>query len=108
MRGLDGGTRITTRYVVTSRFGHAVANHLSINQECPRSWILWLDRFRGVPSGLLRNDTNIYAESDVDIVMRIGNFGYDISNLEGTAQVAFHTAYSNATYGLSNFKPDVV
>lgn len=58
--------------------------------------------------GSYANDTNVYAESDVDIVIRADAFfQYDISSINQTSQNAFHAAYENATYTYTNFKSDV-
>ncbi len=55
------------------------------------------------------NDTNIFAESDVDIVIRLDDlFFSDLSQLSAAEQTAYHSAYSNATYTYANFKNDVV
>lgn len=55
------------------------------------------------------NDTNIYAESDVDIVFRLNDaFQSDISQLTPLAKEAWGKAFSDATYTDSNFKADVL
>ena len=55
------------------------------------------------------NDTNIYAESDVDIVIRLNDvFQSDISQLTPLAKEAWGKAFSDATYNHSNFKADVL
>jgi hypothetical protein len=60
--------------------------------------------------GSYGNDTNIYAESDVDTVIRLDSiFGYDLSALPPEQQTAFHQAISgNATYTFAEFKTGVV
>ena len=60
--------------------------------------------------GSYGNDTNIYAESDVDIVIRLDStFYYDVDALTATEQGAFHTANpGTATYSWSNFKEEVM
>jgi hypothetical protein len=59
--------------------------------------------------GSYGNDTNIYAESDVDVVIKLESaFLQDLSELTASSQSAFNTAYSNATYGLREFKRDVL
>jgi hypothetical protein len=60
--------------------------------------------------GSYGNDTNIYSESDVDVLIRLDSmYFYDISRLSADDQVAFNT-YSggSATYGYLDFKRDVV
>jgi hypothetical protein len=55
------------------------------------------------------NDTNIYAESDVDIVIRLNDvFQSDISQLTPLAKESWGKAFSDATYTHSNFKADVL
>ncbi|HYK05169.1 MAG TPA: nucleotidyltransferase [Thermoanaerobaculia bacterium] len=59
--------------------------------------------------GSYGNDTNIYAESDVDIVIRLGDcFQHDLSELSDGEKSAFQAAHSNATYTHTDFKRDVV
>lgn len=56
------------------------------------------------------NDTNIYAESDVDVVIRLdAMFHYDLSTLTPGEAAAFKAAYpGSASYSYSAFKTDVV
>ena len=59
--------------------------------------------------GSYGNDTNIYAESDVDTVMRLDFiYGYGISDLPPEQQAAFRQAFSAATYTFAEFKQGVV
>jgi len=59
--------------------------------------------------GSYGNDTNIYAESDVDIVIRLESTYYeDISNLSSSEQSLYKSSSSPASYSLSDFKNDVV
>lgn len=60
--------------------------------------------------GSYGNDTNIYAESDVDIVIQSNEcFYYDVSPMTQPEQAAFHAAFpGTATYGYTQFKNDVV
>jgi hypothetical protein len=58
--------------------------------------------------GSYANDTNIYADSDVDIVVRLkSTFQPDLSGLPDDQQVAFQKANKGATYTLRQFKTDV-
>ena len=58
--------------------------------------------------GSYGNDTNIYSESDVDIVIRLDDcFQHDLSQLSSEHQEAFNTSYSNVTYTHDDFKADV-
>lgn len=59
--------------------------------------------------GSYGNDTNIYAESDVDIVIRLDSTFYkDLSSLSKFEQSLYSSTFSNATYGLSDFKSEVL
>jgi hypothetical protein len=59
--------------------------------------------------GSYGNDTNIYADSDVDVVMRLhSTFYHDAEKLPEDQKNAFNRAYSGAAYGLHEFKRDVV
>lgn len=59
--------------------------------------------------GSYGNDTNIYAESDVDIVAKLDDiFKSDLTNLTANEKAAYSAAFSNATYGYSDFRTDVL
>jgi len=59
--------------------------------------------------GSYGNDTNIYAESDVDIVIRLdGCFQSDLTQLTEEAKAAYTSAFSDATYTHVDFKQDVL
>lgn len=59
--------------------------------------------------GSYGNDTNIYSESDVDIVIKLNDcFQHDLSLLPTEQQDAFKETHSNATYTHVNFKEDVL
>ena len=59
--------------------------------------------------GSYGNDTNIFSESDVDIVIRLNScFFHDLSNLPDEQKAAFKAAHSDATYGYRDFKKDVL
>lgn len=58
--------------------------------------------------GSYGNDTNIYAESDVDTVIRLDSIhGYDVSALPAEQQAAFYQTLCNATYTFDEFKTGV-
>jgi hypothetical protein len=65
--------------------------------------------FKVFLQGSYGNDTNIYAESDVDVVIRYdGTFYHDIKERPADEQAAFHAAYPNSgTYPYSDFKEHV-
>lgn len=58
--------------------------------------------------GSYGNDTNIWAESDVDVVIRMDSvFYYDISSLLESEQLEFKAAHPPAQYKLQDFKGEV-
>jgi|SRR6266571_1481824 len=58
--------------------------------------------------GSYGNDTNIYAESDVDIVIKLNDcFRHDLTTLPDPQKAAFKAAHSDATYTDVDFKNDV-
>ena len=58
--------------------------------------------------GSYGNNTNIYAESDVDIVICYnGAFFHDLTELPPDQRSAFSTHFSDATYYYATFKQDV-
>lgn len=59
--------------------------------------------------GSYGNDTNIYAESDVDVVICLnGCFQSDLSGLSEQGKLAWDAAYSNAKYTHTDFSKDVL
>lgn len=59
--------------------------------------------------GSYGNDTNIYAESDVDIVIQLASsFQRDLEQLTESDKAAYNAAFSNATYSYADFKRDVL
>ena len=60
--------------------------------------------------GSYGNDTNIYAESDVDLIIRYdGAFFHDINERPDEERSAFHAAYPGiASYAYKDFKDHVV
>src|SRR5258708_7426310 len=59
--------------------------------------------------GSYGNDTNIYAESDVDVVIRLDStFRYAIERLTEAEQQAYRTYVTPATYEFATFKSAVV
>ena len=58
--------------------------------------------------GSYGNNTNIYAESDVDVVIKLNDcFLHNINTLPKEQQDTFHDVHSKATYTLVDFKNDV-
>jgi hypothetical protein len=59
--------------------------------------------------GSYGNDTNIYAESDVDVVIRLDSiYYYDIEELTPAEQARFNTALIPGTYPYATYKADVI
>ena len=59
--------------------------------------------------GSYANHTNIYAESDVDIVIKLDDcWGRDLANLSDIETRSYREAFSNASYTHRDFKRDVV
>jgi hypothetical protein len=55
------------------------------------------------------NDTNVYAESDVDVVIRLDEtYFYDISAVNTVQAASFNAAFVPATYFYSEFKNHVI
>lgn len=60
--------------------------------------------------GSYGNDTNVYKESDVDVVieLRESTFYNDLSKLSPTEVSAFKATYPDATYNFADFRADVL
>jgi hypothetical protein len=59
--------------------------------------------------GSYGNDTNIYAESDVDVVMRTDSiYYYDTSELNPQELQSFYASFTAATYTYAGYKSQVV
>ena len=59
--------------------------------------------------GSYGNDTNIYSESDVDVVIRLDSiFFHDLSEMSQEQQSAFRAAHTDSTYKYDNFKTEVI
>lgn len=59
--------------------------------------------------GSYGNDTNIYADSDVDVVIRIDSVYYDdVTNLNESEKLSYKSAWSAAEYSYNDFKSDVI
>lgn len=65
--------------------------------------------FKVFLQGSYGNDTNIYAESDVDIVIRLDDcFQSDLTQLTEEEKAAYKSAFREATYTHVDFKHDVL
>lgn len=59
--------------------------------------------------GSYGNDTNIYAESDVDVVIRLDSvYYYDTSALTPAELTVFNASFSPGTYPYATYKADVI
>ena len=58
--------------------------------------------------GSYGNDTNVWSESDVDVVIRTDEvFFHNIAELTTAEQTTFHSVYGSPSYAYSTFKNDV-
>lgn len=65
--------------------------------------------FKVFLQGSYGNDTNIYAESDVDIVIQLDDcFHRDLDSLSADEKAAHKRAFNDATYTHADFKRDVL
>src|ERR1022692_1172608 len=66
-------------------------------------------RYEVFLQGSYGNDTNIYAESDVDVVIQLrSSFQQDLTQLNQYQRLAFSESHSNADYGYNAFRRDVL
>lgn len=66
-------------------------------------------RYEVFLQGSYGNDTNVYAESDVDVVIRLDDIYYsDTSALNPEHAAAFNQAFTPATYTYDHFKAHVM
>lgn len=65
--------------------------------------------FQSFLQGSYGNDTNIYADSDVDIVMMLDSVYYDdLDQLPEDDKVAYRAVFSAASYSHADFKREVI
>jgi hypothetical protein len=66
-------------------------------------------KFRVFRQGSYENHTNVWADSDVDVVMMLtSTFAYNLADLNSQEAANWRAAYPNtATYGLADFRRDV-
>src|ERR1043166_4458464 len=66
--------------------------------------------FESFLQGSYANDTNVYRDSDVDVVIRLDStFYHDANTMPSEQYAAFERGYpGSAQYELSHFKADVV
>jgi hypothetical protein len=59
--------------------------------------------------GSYGNDTNVYADSDVDVMMKVGSiYYYDLSRLSPEEQAAFNSARGGTDYSFQDFRRGVI
>jgi len=59
--------------------------------------------------GSYGNDTNVYADSDIDVVMRLDSvFYYDLSRLSAPERVAYESNFGDGQYSVGQFKTEVL
>ncbi len=86
------------------------STYQTIRNALMASAALYADKdFKTFLQGSYGNDTNIYAESDVDVVIRLDSiFNYDISGLPSEQQTAFNNVFAtNAVYTFAEFNQGV-
>lgn len=88
----------------------SASTYATIKRALEDSNVRYVDRnFSIFLQGSYGNDTNIYAESDVDIVIRYeGAFFHDFTDLALEQKSAFHSSFpDSATYPYESFKNHV-
>ncbi len=87
------------------------ATYKAIKDALENAWAPYANKsFRVFLQGSYGNDTNIYAESDVDVVIVLDTcFYHDLEALPLDQKSAFESAYPGAAeYGVFDFKQDVL
>lgn len=87
----------------------SASTYASVKNALESTNSLYKDRsFEVFLQGSYGNDTNIYAESDVDVVIRLDSvFRGDIDSLSAEEKTAYHNL-PNATYDFNDFKKHVI
>ena len=98
--------------MVEARLRHAIQEHVCDYQKRTRSQRTGYDGkwFESFLQGSYGNDTNVYADSDVDVVMKLNSAYFrDLSRLSPADLAAYNAAFSGAsvTYGFPELKRDV-
>ncbi len=87
-----------------AQYTHKVIREAIRNYDYSRKY-----DFEDYLQGSYASHTNIYADPDVDIVVQLNSvFRRDISNLTYEQQEVYNSVYTTASYGLSEFKPEVI
>ena len=87
----------------------SASTYASVKNALESTNSLYKDKsFEVFLQGSYGNDTNIYAESDVDVVIRLDSvFRGDIDSLSSEEKTAYHNL-PNATYDFNDFKKHVI
>lgn len=86
----------------------AKRTHESVRSALQSAETLSDKNFEVYLQGSYKNSTNIYADSDVDIVAQLnGTFYKDLSALSRDEKELYNARYSSATYSWSDFHSDV-
>ena len=85
------------------------ATYASVRGVLDRGDAAYASRDYGIfLQGSYGNDTNIYADSDVDVVIRLDSVFYkDISALSEQEKAAYKVNFSDSAYSYADFKADV-
>lgn len=92
----------------------AQATHTSVRtalraESSPISSMLSSDDAEIYLQGSYKNTTNIYGDSDVDIIVQLNRtWGRDLTALNAEEKQRYEEAYSDATYTWSEFRSDVL
>ncbi len=87
----------------------SASTYAAVQRALERNDAKYLNRnFEVFLQGSYGNDTNIYAESDVDVVIRYdGAFFHNKTDLPPDQQTAFDAYFTNGTYPYKDFKAHV-
>jgi len=89
----------TTTY---NRVKNGLESSESVLEEKEKSYEVYLQ-------GSYKNSTNIYADSDVDLVVQLNStYRRDLSRLSSTQKSKYKDSISKASYGWEDFHADVV
>lgn len=88
----------------------SAATYATIKKALESSPATYTDRsFEVFLQGSYKNDTNVWAESDVDVIINLTDiFYYELDSLTPQEREAFKTETSPASYTLADFKKSVV
>ncbi len=83
--------------------------HEDIRRALKQSWSSTIEFPEIYLQGSYKNDTNIYGDSDVDVVVQSNKtYYYDVSSLPNHQQNLFQSSSTPATYDWDSFRSDVL